>query len=165
MTEYAPIRSIFVGRINEFERTQINPIPIQILEISVEFQVLDAVKNMFNGIPISKLGWKRLIWSRAWELERQNWDNLNEGDKFYDLLSRATIGPGYSIWWSISDGSRTISPRTISPRTISPGQYPPGQYPPRTKSPRTISPRSNIPPDNIPPDNIPPDFFFLIPVF
>ena len=64
MTEYSPIRSIFVGRINEFERTQTNPYAspiIQLLEFSVEFQVLDAVKNMFNGIPISKLGWKRLI--------------------------------------------------------------------------------------------------------
>ena len=61
MTEYTPIRSIFVGRINEFERTQINPYDspiIQLLEISVEFQVLDVVKNMFNGTPITKLGWK-----------------------------------------------------------------------------------------------------------
>ena len=89
MPEYSPIRNIFTNRIDEFVRTQDNQYDsaiIQMLEISVEFQVLDAVKNMFNGIPITKLGWKRLVWTRAWELERQNWNNYVRNDKFYDLL-------------------------------------------------------------------------------
>ena len=106
MYEYIPLRRIFINRLNDFHGGHDNlfdsPV-IQMLEFALEFNVLPIVKSMFNGVPVSKQSWKRTVWSRAWTLEKNEWDNRVTNDKYYDIIKRSTIGPGYSVWWSISD--------------------------------------------------------------
>ena len=106
MQGHTPIRTIFGGRLMEFdqevENTLDRPI-IQMLKVALEFQVIEEVRNMFNGLMISKQGWKKIVWERAWALEKEEWDRKVIEDKHFDLTSRATNGPGYSIWWSIAD--------------------------------------------------------------
>ena len=106
MNEFAPIKAIFVGRLNYFDEDDTNQYdsPIkQILEISLEFRVINEIRNMFNGNLMSKQGWKKLVWDRAWSIEYDEWTRKVANDKHFDLIRRATNGPGYSIWWSIAD--------------------------------------------------------------
>ena len=109
MLEHTPIRVIFVGRLLEYDEGNVNTYdsPInEILKIALEFQLLDVIRNMFDGLLLSKQGWKRLVWERAWLLEKAEWDRKVDEDKHFDLISRAMNGPGYSIWWSIADSEQ-----------------------------------------------------------
>ena len=106
MNEFAPIKAIFEGRLNEFDEDDTNQYdsPIkQILKISLEFRVTNEIRNMFNGNLMSKPGWKKLVWDRAWSIEYDTWNGKVTNDKHFDLIRRASNGPGYSIWWSIAD--------------------------------------------------------------
>ena len=106
MDDFMPIKRIFKERILEFREGDPNvfdsPI-IQILEIACEFQVGNLIRNMFAGTLLSKQSWKKLIWDKAWELEKVEWDLKVNNDKNFDLIKRAMNEPGYSIWWSIAD--------------------------------------------------------------
>ena len=110
MPEHAPIRNIFAGRLREFDVHDVNTYdsPIkQMLSVASDFQVIDGIRNMFNGAMISKQGWKKVVWERAWTLEKEVWDGKIVEDKHFDLISRATNGPGYSIWWTIADAKQS----------------------------------------------------------
>ena len=84
------------------ENTFYSPI-IQMLEIALEFAVDNVVRNLVSGTPMSKQSLEKLVWERAWVLEKAEWDEKVLNNKYFDLISRATTGPGYSIWWSIAD--------------------------------------------------------------
>ena len=85
MNEFAPIKAIFEGRLNEFDEEDTNQYdsPIkQILKISLEFRVTNEIRNMFNGNLMSKPGWKKLVWDRAWSIEYDTWNGKVMNDKF-----------------------------------------------------------------------------------
>ena len=45
-----------------------------ILRISIIYGLFDEVCHMMSGVTVySKQQWKQLIWSRAWQVEKDNW--------------------------------------------------------------------------------------------
>ena len=114
MKEHMPLRIFFSERLLEFHAGNENPYDspiIQVLEIATEFEVAQFVRNMFAGNIISKQGWKKIVWERAWILEKADWDHKTTNDKHFDLIKRATNGPGYSVWWSIADLDQSMMRR------------------------------------------------------
>ena len=80
---------------------------IEMLQISVEFELFNEVQNMFQGTPVSKQRWKSLVWERAWTMESDDWVLKTEHDKHFDLITRAMDGSSYSIWRYIADGDQS----------------------------------------------------------
>ena len=73
------------------------------LETTCEFNLIEEVRSMFNGNIFARSQWRKLVWDRAWALERNEWTENVTDDKHFDLIKRAVDGPSYSIWWHISD--------------------------------------------------------------
>ena len=110
MYEFIPIRRIFIERLAEYDPDNQNPLDspiLDILNISRKFGLFNQIQNMFAGTPVSKLSWKKLVWERAWTLEREQWRLNWESDKHFDLINKAMNGPNYSIWWTIADGDQS----------------------------------------------------------
>ena len=108
MAEYMPIRKVLITKIDSFNDTDINPYdsPItQILGYCAEFQLLDRLRIMASndGIMLSKAVWKKLVWERAWDQEKQQWDDHMTNNHRFDLLKQISTEPQYSIWWMIAD--------------------------------------------------------------
>ena len=67
---------------------------------------MDVVVNMSNGRMISKAAWKKQVWEKAWQADRDEWEHEFINNRHLDLLKLYMLQPGYSIWWSISDFDR-----------------------------------------------------------
>ena len=108
MEEYMPIRKVLIAKINSFVDNDINHFdsPItQILCYCAKFRLLDRLRVMASndGIILSKAIWKKLVWERAWDQEKQQWDDHMANNHRFDLLKQVSTVPQYSIWWMIAD--------------------------------------------------------------
>ena len=106
MDEHMPVRRVFIERLNEYQEGQANdydsPI-IQILEFCVELGVLEQVNQMARGHTFSKVGWKKIVWDKAWAIEDINWTEGAANNCKMDLVTMVTDKPIYSVWWSLAD--------------------------------------------------------------
>ena len=65
---------------------------------------------MHGNIP-SKQTWKRIVWNKAWCLEKGQWDNLVAETQYLDLYNLVTEQKGYSVWWQMADRNQTYMRR------------------------------------------------------
>ena len=106
MKDFIPLKRILIERVNEYRPGDANPKEspiIQILEYGDGFGLLEYIQNMCNGRLLSKSGWKKLVWEKAWECESTEWHNHMANNLELDLVRLVSPLPSYSIWWSISD--------------------------------------------------------------
>ena len=104
-------KSIFLHRYIEYEQNReisrenlLHSPAFDILKISELFGLFDVVGQMLQGIRIfSKWQWRDIVWSRAWELENQDWfirTNLFISTEF---ISATIDNVKTLIWWQLSD--------------------------------------------------------------
>ena len=71
--QYTQVKRIFIFRFHEYNHGIKNlydsPI-IQTLDIFVDFGLLDKVAEMVKGNIPSKTKWRDNIWTKAWDLEK-----------------------------------------------------------------------------------------------
>ena len=74
------------------------------LLIAQTFGLLDTIRSMvIKERCISKPLWKRIVWTRAWDLEKTFWTVQIRSHKSLELLNKVCHTPRYLIWWEISD--------------------------------------------------------------
>ena len=79
MEECIPVRKIFIERFREYHDGWGNPYDspvIQILHYCMEF-----------GVIISKEGWRKLIWEKAWSIEDNIWCDITIVHNKMDLIN------------------------------------------------------------------------------
>ena len=106
MEDVIPLKRILIERVNEYRPGDANPREspiIQMLEYGDGFGLLEYIQNMCNGRLLSKSGWKKLVWEKAWECESTEWHNHMTSNLKLDLVRLVSPLLLYSIWWSISD--------------------------------------------------------------
>ena len=102
---------VFRARMAQFKsnieigvRNVFNSPVFDILRISIVYGLFDEVCRMIDGSAMfSKTQWKRVVWERAWQVEKDSWlhtRNLFDEGK---MLSRIMGIPGYIVWWHLSD--------------------------------------------------------------
>ena len=76
-----------------------------IMNVAITFCLFETIKSMVldGGKIMSKGGWSRLVWERAWQLENSNWRAANIILKDNDLLSMVMGDTKYLTWWYLSD--------------------------------------------------------------
>ena len=117
MEEKMPIRKILMERINEFvpdsENQWDSPIK-QILQYCHELGVLPSLRTMASctHITMSKYMWKKLVWDKAWEVEKVQWSEVMQYNSRLDLIKLTVTSPAYSIWWSLADANQNYMRRS-----------------------------------------------------
>ena len=108
MAEYMPIRVILCERITEYDTNNVNQhesVIIQILKYCEEFNLLETVRRMAQGGGgggggvVSREGWKRSVWRKAWDIEQEQWDEAI-ADNYNQIVTHKV---SYSIWWMLAD--------------------------------------------------------------
>ena len=75
-----------------------------ILKISELFGLYDVVGQMLQGNRVfSKGQWRDIVWSRAWELENQDWYIRTNLFKSTEFISATIDNVKTLIWWQLSD--------------------------------------------------------------
>ena len=106
MNENMPIRRVFIERLREYQVGCDNPYDspvIQLLQYCSEFGLMGIVDQMAHGHVLSKVGWKNMVWKKAWSLEDREWTEVKLGNEKMDLIRRVTMKPIYSVWWALAD--------------------------------------------------------------
>ena len=106
MEEFMPVKAILCQRIDDFDPdcpNQYESVIIQILKYCREFGLLELVRVMARGGYVSKEGWKRTVWNKAWQIEQAQWDEIRGTNQYLDLVQLVTPKVSYSIWWMIAD--------------------------------------------------------------
>ena len=104
-------RKVFVARMHQFNddinrgTTNQYQSPIfDILRVSIMYNLYEEVCRYVCGIIVySKEAWKRLIWERVWQIEKNGWDFTGAMFRSSKLITRVMGAPSYSIWWQLSD--------------------------------------------------------------
>ena len=77
---------------------------VDLLQAAQNFGMLETVKDMIiTGDCLSKPGWKRTVWARAWDLESVFLAIQSRSHESLMLLDLICHSPRYLVWWSISD--------------------------------------------------------------
>ena len=106
-------KRIFVQRYLEFNQNRdisvmnrLHSPTFYMLKISDIFGLFDVVGEMLQGTRVyNKHQWRNIVWSKAWEIENQDWHfrtNLFKSTKF---LSATITEVKPMIWWQLSDVS------------------------------------------------------------
>ena len=106
MEECMPVRKIFVEMFREYHDGCDNPYDspiIQILHYCREFGVMGLIDQMVRGHIISKEGWKKITWDKAWSIEDKEWHEVTSVHAKMDLMRMITNTSVYSIWWMLAD--------------------------------------------------------------
>ena len=113
MKDYIPIRNVLAARLEEYPNSistaNAHDSPIfDLLNTCSSLKLLPTVRTMMEGTFVSKKKWKDMVWASAWACELNDWYNLDGVPKEFDLLSKVSVGPSYSVWWQISDRNHTM---------------------------------------------------------
>ena len=64
---------------------------------------MGLIDQMVRGHVISKTGWKKIVWDKAWSIEDKEWRDVTLVHGKMDLIRRVTIRAEYSVWWVLAD--------------------------------------------------------------
>ena len=110
MKEYIPIKLVLMQKAMDMQEEvspNIHNSPItDMLNTCVTLNLIPNIRQMANGVIMSKMQWKKSVWEKAWALEMDEF-NLYDDHKTV-LLKRVLSGPAYSIWWQMSDSNHYI---------------------------------------------------------
>ena len=74
------------------------------LKISELFGLYEEVRQMLHRTRVySKIQWRDIVWSRAWELENQDWYIRTNLFKSTEFISATIDNVKPLIWWQLSD--------------------------------------------------------------
>ena len=106
-----PIKIVFLERARFFfeykELCCDNQFPsptFDLLCTAQKFGILERIENMVTtGRYVSKPCWNRIIWSRAWDLERIYWAIQIKSHASLMIIDYVCHTPRYLVWWELSD--------------------------------------------------------------
>ena len=109
-------KGVFVQRFNEFNQNidvsflnVLSSPTFDMLRIAHAFGLEDVIGQMLHGTRVfSKVQWKNIVWTKAWEIEHQDWNyrrHIFDSTKYLSATS-STVRP--LIWWQLSDISHDM---------------------------------------------------------
>ena len=111
MDDDSPVKKVFRYRSmsfsNDIERGLVNifdsPV-FNILKYAMCFGIMREVMGLILGTLVyTKRQWSDLIWSKAWEIEDQDWEFRADFFKYTLWVEKVVGSVNYLIWWQISD--------------------------------------------------------------
>ena len=106
------IKEVFLLRLDKYfsdlrrsKRNFYNSPIFDILNSCLRLGILEIVVKMAKGILplISKKGWSKLVWDKAWVLDDAYWESLSITTNDSNILYKTIGTPRYLSWWQISD--------------------------------------------------------------
>ena len=104
-------KSIFINRLIAYQekrelsrRNEFKSPVLDMFKIAENFGLLTVVKGMLEGTKIySKSQWKDIVWSRAWEIDDQDWRYRTIFFKSTENIRRVVNNVRLLIWWQLGD--------------------------------------------------------------
>ena len=89
---------------NQCNDNQFCSTTFDLLLTAQNFGILETIEDMvLTGRYVSKQCWKRIIWSRAWDLERIFWAIQIRSHESLMIIECLCLTPRYLVWWELSD--------------------------------------------------------------
>ena len=76
------------------------------LRVSMVMGLYEQVRNMIvAGHMYGKPIWRKIVWDRVWDIEKQDWELRVMHFRSTKLLNDVIGNPGYLPWWQIADST------------------------------------------------------------
>ena len=81
-----------------------------ILKVSELFGLYDLIGQMMQGTRVfSKKQWRDIVWSKAWDLERQDWNFITNLFKSTEYVKATNNDIRPLVWWQLCDFSPNMT--------------------------------------------------------
>ena len=111
MDDNSPVKNVLIYRSMSFSNNiekgldNIFDSPVyNILKYAMCYGIMREVMGLILGTHMyTKKQWSNLVWSKAWQIEDQDWEFRSDFFKYTLRIDKVVGSVNYMIWWQISD--------------------------------------------------------------